>query len=168
MSDVARDGWAVSHWFNADQPMTLPGLAGKVVVVHAFQMLCPGCVAHGTPQTQKIAKIFPAETVAVIGLHTVFEHHEAMTPVALKAFLHEYRVTFPVGVDERGDASFPIPKTMAYYQLRGTPSLLLFDAQGRLRQHAFGQVDDMAVGAEIMGLVAEGKGAAEAKDATVA
>jgi hypothetical protein len=155
MADIGRDGWAVSQWFNVNKPLTLPDLKGVVVVVHAFQMLCPGCVAHGTPQAQKIAKIFPPEKVAVIGLHTVFEHHEAMTPVTLEAFLHEYRVSFPVGVDERSQDSFPIPKTMAHYRMRGTPSLLLFDAQGRLRQHAFGQVEDMAVGAEIMKLVVE-------------
>lgn len=155
MSDFARDGWAVSQWFNAGTPITLPDLKGKVVALHAFQMLCPGCAAHGTPQAQKIARTFPSEKVAVIGLHTVFEHHEAMTPVSLKAFLHEYRVSFPVGVDARDEASFPLPKTMAHYRMRGTPSLLLFDGQGRLRQHAFGQVDDMAVGAEIMALIKE-------------
>jgi hypothetical protein len=158
MSDIGRDGWAASHWFNTGDPITLPDLKGKVVALHAFQMLCPGCVAHGTPQAQKIAKLFPPEQVQVIGLHTVFEHHEAMPPVALKAFLHEYRVSFPVGVDARDEASFPLPKTMAHYQMRGTPSLLLFDGAGRLRQHAFGQVDDMAVGAEIMKLIAEARG----------
>jgi hypothetical protein len=155
MTDIGRDGWAVSHWFNTSHPIVLLDLKGKVVVLHAFQMLCPGCVAHGTPQAQRIAKLFPPEKVQVIGLHTVFEHHEAMPPASLKAFLHEYRVSFPVGVDERDEASFPLPKTMAHYQMRGTPSLLLFDAQGRLRQHAFGQVEDMAVGAEIMKLIVE-------------
>ncbi|MFB3046457.1 MAG: hypothetical protein ACE10A_09165 [Acidiferrobacterales bacterium] len=34
-----------------------------------------------------------------MGLHTVFEHHDAMQPHALQAFLHEYRVNFPLGVD---------------------------------------------------------------------
>lgn len=154
-TDFARDGWAASQWFNADKPITLTDLRGKVVALHTFQMLCPGCVAHGIPQAQKIARVFPADKVAVIGLHTVFEHHEAMTPVALEAFINEYRLGFPVGIDERGEESFPIPRTMAHYQMRGTPSLLLFDGQGNLRQHAFGQADDMAVGAEIMRLVVE-------------
>jgi hypothetical protein len=30
---------------------TASGLRGRPVLLHAFQMLCPGCVAHGTPQT---------------------------------------------------------------------------------------------------------------------
>ena len=146
---IARDGWAVSQWFNTDAPLTLPGLAGKVVVLHTFQMLCRGCVLHGTPQAQKVARLFPRDRVAVIGLHTVFEHHDAMTPVSLKAFIHENRLDFPIGVDEAAEDSFPIPATMAHYRMQGTPSLLLFDPQGQLRKHVFGQVDDMALGAEI-------------------
>lgn len=154
-TDFAQNGWVASQWFNTEEPITLAGLRGRVVVLHTFQMLCPGCVAHGIPQALKIAKLFPQDKVAVIGLHTVFEHHEAMTPMALKAFIHEYRVTFPVGVDAPGEETFPIPRTMAHYQMRGTPSLLLFDVEGNLRQHAFGQTDDMAVGAEIMRLMIE-------------
>lgn len=148
------DGWAVSQWFNASAPVTLPQLRDKVVVLHAFQMLCRGCVLHGTPQALKVAQIFPADRVAVIGLHTVFEHHEAMTPISLKAFIHENRIGFPVGVDMADEATFPIPRTMAHYDMRGTPSLLLFDKQGQLRQHVFGQIDDMALGAEIAMLAA--------------
>ena len=92
--------------------------------------------------------------VAVIGLHTVFEHHAAMTPVSLKAFLHEYRITFPVGVDMPAPQS-PVPQTMQAYGLRGTPSLILIDREGRLRRHGFGPEDDLAVGAAIATLVAE-------------
>ena len=89
----------------------------------------------------------------VVGLHTVFEHHAAMSPVALEAFLHEYRVGFPVGVD--APATGPVPATMAAYEMRGTPTLLLIDREGRLRLHAFGKVDDMAVGAAIATLLGE-------------
>ncbi len=144
----------VTQWFNAPEPLTLTGLRGKVVVLHAFQMLCPGCVGAGLPQAQRIATLFPVEEVAVIGIHTVFEHHEAMTPVALAAFLHEYRIRFPVAVDRPGGEG-PIPHTMAAYGMRGTPSLVLIDRVGMLRRHAFGAEDDLKVGAEIGWLMAE-------------
>lgn len=131
-------------------------LRGKVVVLHAFQMLCPACVHHGLPQAQRIHLTFAAADVAVIGLHTVFEHHAAMTPVSLRAFLHEYRITLPVGVDApSADASNPIPVTMQDYGMQGTPSLMLIDRNGRLRQHALGAVDDLALGAAIATLMAE-------------
>ncbi len=146
--------WSVSRWFNTPQPLTLAALAGKVVVLHTFQMLCPGCVSHGLPQAQKIHRLFAGDELAMVGLHTVFEHHEAMQPHALEAFLHEYRIRFPVGVDEPGGRG-PIPKTMAAYELQGTPSLVLIDRRGRIRHHGFGAEDDLAVGARIATLLGE-------------
>ena len=141
-------------WFNTDTPLNLDALHGRVVVIEAFQMLCPGCVSHGLPQAKAITQMFPAADLAVIGLHTVFEHHAAMTPVSLAAFLHEYRIEFPVGVDAPGTDG-PIPQTMRAYAMRGTPTLVLIDSDGRLREQYFGQVSDLALGARIAGLLAE-------------
>lgn len=156
MSDLAPPIIA-SEWLNTSAPLTLESLRGRVVVVECFQMLCPGCVSHGLPQAQRIAQTFRPEDVAVIGLHTVFEHHDAMTPVALRAFLHEYRIRFPVAVDQKG-AGGPLPVTMETYALQGTPTLLLIDRAGRLRARHFGSVPDLALGAEIMSLVQEDPG----------
>jgi hypothetical protein len=47
--------------------------------------------------------------------------------------------------------------------MQGTPTLVLIDAEGRLRQQAFGHVPDLRLGAAIMALVAEARqGAAPA------
>lgn len=135
----------VERWFNTDGPITLAGLRGKMVVIHAFQMLCPGCVANAIPQAKRLHQLAHGTDLVVLGLHTVFEHHAAMTPVALEAFLHEYRVTFPVGVDRASDDG-PIPRTMAAYGLRGTPSTLVIDREGYLVRHTFGAEDDLAFG----------------------
>ena len=59
---------------------------------------------------------------------------------------------FPIGIDKTGKE---LPETMAAYQIQGTPTILLFDRQGRLRRHYLGQVDDFRLGAEIMALVIE-------------
>ena len=145
---------AVSRWFNTPTPITLAALRGRVVMLHAFQMLCPGCVAHGTPQAQRAHALFRDSDLAVIGLHTVFEHHAAMTPVSLEAFIHEYRLTFPIGVDQPTESG-PIPVTMARYEMRGTPTAILIGRDGSIRHHGFGQEDDMALGAIIGTLLAE-------------
>lgn len=153
--------WSTSRWFNLPrgrETLSLEELRGRVVVLHTFQMLCPGCVFHGLPQAQRIAAAFAAADVAVIGLHTVFEHHAAMTPVSLEAFLHEHRVAFPVGVDaesEAGAARDPLPQTMRRLALQGTPSLVLIDREGRLRRSGFGAEDDLVVGAAVATLLAE-------------
>lgn len=147
----------VSRWLNAKAPVTLAGLKEKVVVLTAFQMLCPGCVEHGLPQARRIADRFHPDQVAVIGLHTVFEHHDVMTPAALEVFMGEYKWPFPVGIDEANGKD--MPRTMAAYEMRGTPTMLIFDRAGRLRRHYFGRPDDMMIAAEITALATEDKGA---------
>lgn len=147
--------WRTVRWFNADKPVALADLRGRVVVLHAFQMLCPGCVAHGLPQAQRVAEAFADKPVTVIGLHTVFEHHAVMGPEALAVFLHEYRIRFPVGVDEPAVDGHAVPMTMRAYQMRGTPTTILIDGLGRLRSHVFGTCTDLALGAAIGALLSE-------------
>lgn len=154
MSTLLAPELSVSRWFNAPAPLTLESLRGRVMMLHAFQMLCPGCVSHGTPQAQRAHQLFRNTDLAVIGLHTVFEHHTAMTPVSLEAFIHEYRLTFPIGVDQASDDS-PAPVTMRRYEMRGTPTCILIGRDGTIRHHGFGQEDDMALGAIIGTLLAE-------------
>ena len=147
---------AISQWLNSPEPLTLEGLRGRVVMLHAFQMLCPGCVSHGLPQAGKAHEMFADTGLSVIGLHTVFEHHGVMGPAALTAFVHEYRLAFPIGIDQPGTASMPL--TMQAYSLQGTPSVVLLDRRGRVRLNHFGRIDDMALGALIGQLLAEGVG----------
>ena len=148
--------WRTSQWLNSPGPVSLESLRGKVIVLHAFQMLCPSCVRHGLPQAQRIHELFPAAVVSTIGLHTVFEHREAMTRVALQAFVHEYQFSFPIGIDApSGDPADPIPATMRAYAMRGTPSLVLIDRNSFLRRHSFGAESDLVVGAAIAALAAE-------------
>ena len=144
---------SVSRWYNTGENLTLASLKGRVVVLHAFQMLCPACVAHGTPQAERVHRMFGGD-LTVIGIHTVFEHHEAMMPVSLEAFIHEYRLTFPIGVDEAGKDT-PLPVTMARYNMRGTPTTILIGRNGTVRHHGFGQEQDLALGVIIGSLLAE-------------
>jgi hypothetical protein len=89
-----------------------------------------------------------------------------MGPDALKAFVHEYRWTFPIGIDRAGTGSIPV--TMRDYGLQGTPSLVLLDRQGHVRLHHFGQIDDLVLGGAIGRLLAEDTAATHAGDAAVA
>lgn len=145
---------SVAQWFNTDETLSLEKLRGRPVLMHAFQMLCPGCVALAIPQAQKAQAIFAKTDLQVIGLHTVFEHHDAMTPTALKAFLHEYRVTFPVGVDTPSPYG-ESPVTMAAYRMRGTPTTILVDRGGNVAANLFGQIEDLALGAMIQSILDE-------------
>ncbi len=157
----------VHTWFNTDRPLLLSGLRGRVVVLAAFQVLCPNSIAIGIPQAQRIHETFAPDDVAVLGLHATFEHHDAFNSAVLKAFIHEYRLKFPIAIDQPNPAS-PIPHTMERYKMRGTPSLVLIDRHGLVRKHAFGSVDDLRLGAEIGALLHETNAAAGVARSTAA
>ncbi len=147
--------WHTTTWLNTAEPLTLESFRGRVVLLHAFQMLCPGCVARGLPQAQRVAEHFAGAPVSVVGLHTVFEHHDAMGLPSLRAFLHEYRIRFPVGVDQPGLNGDPIPRTMRAYAMQGTPTTVIIDGDGRVRDQVFGVHDDLLLGAQLGKLLAE-------------
>jgi hypothetical protein len=148
-------------WLNTPKSLDVPDFSGRVLVIEAFQMLCPGCVAHGLPQAQRIAQIFPNDQVAVIGLHTVFEHHEAQgTREALAAFAHEYRLTFPIGIDRQEGR---LPTTMTAYNMQGTPTLVVIDRAGLRRFQRFGHVDDLSLGSILGTLLSESVAVKEAE-----
>ncbi len=144
-----------SCWFNSEEDLTLDNFKGRVVALIAFQMLCPGCVARSIPLALRLEQLFEQRELAVVGLHTVIEHHHVMTPTALEVFLAEYRIRFPVGVDLPDPTGRDIPLTMQAYQMRGTPTLTLIDAEGRRRAQYFGAHDELLLGAEIGALLAE-------------
>jgi hypothetical protein len=157
--------WQIAEWLNTDAPLALADFRGRVLVALAFQMLCPGCVAHALPQLQRVRDTFPADQLAVLAIHTVFEHHEAQGRTdVLRAFLHENRIRFPVAIDQpAGDG---VPLTFRAYAMQGTPTLLLIDAEGRLRMQKFGHIDDLRLGAFIATVLAEGPAIDGARAAT--
>ena len=145
--------WQVQEWLNVDRSMALADYRGRPIVALAFQMLCPGCVQHALPQLKRIRELFGESQLAVLGLHTVFEHHEAQgRPEVLKAFLHENRIRLPVAIDAPGEDGVPL--TFRAYDMQGTPTILLIDAEGQLRSQGFGHVDDLRLGAAIGSLLA--------------
>jgi hypothetical protein len=158
MPGTAEHGRLVLHasqWLNGG-PLPPEALHGRVTLLYAFQMLCPACVHHATPQMQRLqAALRDDPRFVLIGLHSVFEHHAVMTPAALAVYIHENRLTFPIAVDAPEPEGGPVPRTMAALHLRGTPSLLLADAEGRIRAHHFGAVDDLALGLELGALLAQ-------------
>lgn len=156
MNDVLHEIEA-SEWLNTPDPMRLSALRGRVVAVTVFQMLCRGCATVSLPQASNLQQAFAREDLVVIGLHSVFEHHPVMTPDALRAFVHEYRLTFPIAIDRPSEHS-PVPATMRAWALNGTPTLLLFDRQGELVLQHFGHLDDLRLGAILGELISRQPG----------
>lgn len=140
----------VSEWLNFDRDsFNFSDYRGKVVLIEVFQMLCPACVTHSLPQAERLQRLFrDQEEVCVVGLHSVFEHHEAMQKESLKTFLYEFRYDFPVAIDKHTEGN-SVPETMKKYNLRGTPSLIIIDKLGRVNEVLFGGIDDLTLGVKI-------------------
>src|ERR1700687_1492022 len=166
-ASVPAPEFTVHAWFNTESPLSLAALRGRVWFLVASQVLSPNSVAGAIPQARRIHETFEPKDVAVIGLHATFEHHDAYSPAVLKAFIHEYRLQFPVALDSP-NAHGPIPHTMDRYGMRGTPSLVLIDRSGLIRKHAFGVSDDLALGAPIGALAPESPAAASVARNTAA
>jgi len=142
-----------SDWLNTDTPLSLSSFRGRVVAVAVFQMLCEGCARFSLPQARNLHSAFARDDLEVIGMHSVFEHHHAMTPDALRVFVKEYGLQFPVAIDRHEEGS-PMPVTMSRWALAGTPTLLVLDRDGQLALQHFGHVDDLRLGALLGGLIA--------------
>jgi hypothetical protein len=142
-----------ARWLNADSKITLKQQRGRVTVVVIFQMLCEGSLKHGLPQAMRLRAAFDTSQVAVLGLHTTFEKFDNQTLEEVEKFLGETGIDIPVAYDKPNGQG--MPETMKAYQLQGTPAILLFDRQGRVRRHYLGAIDDVRLGAEVMALVIE-------------
>lgn len=143
------------RWLNSDSKRTLKAEKGKVVVVAVCQIACPGSQKYGLPQAMRLAGAFADSEVAVLGLHMAFERFDEQTAEKVAAFLEEHGITIPVALDKANGTG--LPQTMKDYELQGTPAILIFDRQGRLRRHYLGAVDDLRIGAEVMALLIEEK-----------
>ena len=143
-----------SRWYNSDGKTTLKGYKGKVVVVAVFQMLCPGSQKYGLPQAMRLRHAFADKEVAVLGLHMAFEKQDEQSPEKVEAFLDAERHHHSRRLRQaQWRKSSPRPWRLT--NCRARPRLLVFDRQGRLRRHYLGAVDDLRVGAEVMGLLME-------------
>ncbi len=150
----------VQTWFNTDRPMNLVGAARPSGGAGRLSGAVPqlDCLRHsaGAPDPRDVR----AGDVAVSGCTRRSNIMRPITCSMLKAFIHEYRLKFPVALDSP-NAAGPIPHTMDRYNMRGTPSLVLIDRQGLVRKHAFGASDDLRIGAEIGALTQEARPAAK-------
>lgn len=61
----------------------------------------------------------------------------------------------------------PLPKTMAAYGMRGTPSTIVIDPLGRIARHSLGAEDDLAFGLFLGGLSAVRSGVAPVAEAGI-
>lgn len=139
--------WDILEWINGDGG-NVDTLRGKVIIIDFFQLWCPGCNKFSGPLMthwqDKFSDQIAAGQLALVKIHTVFEGRNYQTVKRLKTYVEEKGITLPVGVDRHvGDRR--IPETMQRYQTRGTPEMVIIDANGLIQFQEFGGFDHAPV-----------------------
>ena len=133
--------WRVSEWINGD-PGSVARQKGRVLVLHFFQMWCPGCNEFTIPVMQRWQNLWgDRDDFMIVSIHSVFEGHEYQTPERLRKFLRRKNIWHPVGIDAYAKRGDEVPVTMQRYKTTGTPQLVLIDKEGLLVFNHFGEFD---------------------------
>lgn len=154
---------AIGAWVQGEPKVPLAEwMAGRVVLLHTFQTLCPGCRTHGVPQAEEVARAVAKDygslagaPLVVLGLHTPFDAHEPRDAAAVERFARELALTHTIALDAAQDGDPDgFTATFRRFGMEGTPTLCLIDAAGRLRRRHLGPIGDLELGVELGWLLA--------------
>jgi cytochrome c biogenesis protein CcdA/thiol-disulfide isomerase/thioredoxin len=122
----------IDQWLNTpgEQPLSLPGLRGKVVLLDFWTYSCINCL-RTLPHLRAWDRTYRSQGLQIVGVHTpefAFEHEEENVRAAIKRLGVRYAVAM--------DNEFG---TWDAYQNRYWPAKYLIDSRGHLRYVHFGE-----------------------------
>ena len=119
----------IVEWIHTN-PLRLQDLRGSVIGVEFWTRNCINCV-HAAPHLQKLHERFGPHGFVLIGVHSP-EFEEEKDINAIKGFLMQNRLTYPVAVDS------DLAMWKAYHN-RYWPTLYLIDKKGEIRAEHIGE-----------------------------
>ena len=130
--------WKNTSWLNADGPVTLESLRGRVVLLNFWTFTCYNC-RNAIPSLVSFDRAYRERGLTVVGIHTpefppyAGEHDKANVARALE----QHGIEYPNGQDNDS-------KTWDLYRIRYWPSYVLIDRKGQIRYEGYGEfhVDD--------------------------
>jgi thiol-disulfide isomerase/thioredoxin len=108
------------QWFNTDQPLTLEGQRGKVVLLDFWTYCCINCM-HVLPDLRYLEKKYP-DTLTVIGIHSPKFENERIATQLQKA-INRHHIRHPVA----NDTKFQLWRA---FGIKAWPSLIFIDPEG--------------------------------------
>jgi cytochrome c biogenesis protein CcdA/thiol-disulfide isomerase/thioredoxin len=122
------------HWWNTpgDEPLTLHGLRGRVVLVDFWTYTCINCL-RTLPYLEALDERYRKAGLTVVGVHTPefsFEHEASNVDAAIRSD----GIHYPVAQDNAYD-------TWTAWGNEYWPAEYLVDAHGRVRRAHFGEGD---------------------------
>src|SRR5262245_20226526 len=136
---LARSGvrpapsWRNTSWLNAEKPLTLESLRGRVVLLNFWVFTCYNCT-NTVPSLVDFDSRYRDRGLTLIGIHTpefppyAGEHDKGN----LARALDRYHITYPNAQDNDS-------RTWDLYGIRFWPSFVLIDKKGRIRYECAGE-----------------------------
>jgi thiol-disulfide isomerase/thioredoxin len=109
------------------QRIDLPALKGRVVLVNFWATWCPPC-REEMPSMERLHKDLANEPFSILAVNA------GEAPGAIKAFLRQVAVTFPIALDEDG-------QQIQAWQAFVFPTSYLVDKGGHIRYGLYGSID---------------------------
>lgn len=125
--------WHNESWLNADHPIVLSELRGRVVLLNFWVFTCYNCT-NTVPSLVDFDRKYRGQGLTLIGIHTpefppyAGEHDKGNVERALR----KYGIEYPNAQDNDS-------KTWNLYGIRYWPSFVLIDKQGTIRYQGYGE-----------------------------
>jgi thiol-disulfide isomerase/thioredoxin len=131
--DRPAPAWDNTSWLNADTPVRLDQLRGRVVLLNFWVFTCGNCT-RTVPSLVKLDRRYRPEGLTLIGIHTpefppyAGEHDKSNVAKALV----RYGINYPNAQDNDR-------RTWDRYAIRSWPSFVVIDKHGRIRHEGAGE-----------------------------
>ena len=125
--------WRNASWLNADHPLTLSELRGRVVLLNFWVFTCYNCT-NTVPSLVDFDRKYRNQGLTLIGIHTpefppyAGEHDKGNVERALR----KYGIEYPNAQDNDS-------RTWDLYGIRYWPSYVLIDKRGTVRYEGYGE-----------------------------
>lgn len=113
---------------------------GKVLAVNFFASWCASCWDE-LKGFERVSQEYASKGVAVVGISV------QSSPQDTRGMIDKLGLTFPVGLDPQGTVSL---ETLG---LRGMPTTIFFDRQGRLLENVTGKISEAQLRAKLDSLL---------------
>lgn len=130
-------------WINVDNPLTMNGLVGKIVILDFWTYGCINCL-HIIPILEQVEQKY-AEEVVVIGVHSAKFANEGQTE-NLRQIVQRYEVHHPV----INDNQFAVWNS---YGVRAWPTVAIIDPLGRAVIRQSGEIPFEAFDNYLSGMI---------------
>ncbi len=123
METVHAPELAATDWLNTDQPLSLKGLRGHIVLLDFWTYCCINCM-HVLPELRYLEEKYRGDPFVAIGVHSAKFHNEREIQNVRNAVLR-YDIRHPIALDN----DYHIWQS---YGIRAWPTLVLIGPTGHI------------------------------------